>query len=159
VDSASDDSDLESKSTDDSASASDSGSLESDSDAEWRADAEQYPSTYSIEQPYERVKVIYFTTNSALTAEQGSKIRTMLRADAPNAIVMLETTKARRRASYSGRETLSRLMAEVFDGNVSEISVADSTHICNTKDGFQLFSWICGLFGTKVLISPELQML
>jgi len=159
-DSASDDSDLESKSTDDSTNAS-SSSSESGSDDEWNADTKQFPSTHSIEQPSDRTKVIFFSSSSALTAEQFSKVRKMLRADAPNAnsIVMLETVKARRRASYSSRETLSRLMAEVFAGNVSEISVADSTHICSTKDGFQLFSWICGQFGTKVLISPELQIL
>jgi len=154
-----DDSDLDSTNTDDSTSTSDTGSFESSSDVESDTDAEQSPSTYSIEQPSDRVKVIYFSTSSALTAQQFSKIRKMLRADAPNAKVMLESAKSRRRASYSSRETLSRLMAEVFDGNVSEISVADSTHICSTKDGFQLFSWICGQFGTKVLISPELQTL
>jgi hypothetical protein len=154
-----DDFDLDSSSTDDSTSTSDTSSFDSGSDVEWNADAEQPPSTYSIEQPSDRVKVIYFSASSALTARQFSKIRKALRTDAPNAKVMLETAKATRRASYSSRETLNHLMDEVFNGNVSEISVADSTHICSTKDGFQLFGWICGQFGTKVLISRELQML
>jgi len=148
-DSASDDSDAESESASDE-SVSNSSSSESASDTEWKLDAE--PSG-------DRMKIIYFATSSTVTAEKSSTITEMLRADLPNMVVILETAMQKRSAPYSSRKALNRLMTEVFDGNVSEIWVADSAHICNTKDGFQLFSWICGRFGTKVLISPELQKL
>ncbi len=147
-DSASDDSDAESESASDE-SVSNSSSSESASDTEWKMDAE----------PSDRMKIIYFATSSRVTAEKSSTIKEMLRADLPNTVVILETAMQKRSAPYSNRKALNRLMTEVFDGNVSEIVVADSAHICSTKDGFQLFSWVCGRFGTEVLISPELQKL
>ena len=102
--------------------------------------------------------VVYFRLKVKSSSSKRSVIKEILRANHPNALILLEAAPENPRSTYSSRTMLNRLMNDVFDEKVREIIIADFNHICSTKDGFLLFCWICDRFGTKVLISPALQL-
>lgn len=102
--------------------------------------------------------VIYFRPRARISHEKRSAITKVLSADYPDASIVLESVNNITKAPYSSRSSLNRLMNRVFDQTVDQILVADSNHICSTKDAFQLFCWVCDTFGTKVLVSPGLQL-
>jgi len=124
------------------------------------ADSTSQIDTHDLEQDAQRDSkvIIYFRPKAGISSKQSSAIKDILRADYPDAVVLLETATKNSRSTYSSRVSLNRLMNHVLDQTVKEILVADSNHICSTKDGFQLFCWICDFFGTKVLVSPALQL-
>jgi hypothetical protein len=156
------DKDLSSDSIDEAAEAStrESSSTEDES-AESDADSTrqtQYDDSEQQSVSSEGV-VVYFRPKIKISPEKSSVIKEILRANHPNALVLLETISENSRSTYPSRTMLNRLMNDVFDQKVKEIMIADFNHICSTKDGFQLFCWICDMFGTKVLISPALQLM
>jgi hypothetical protein len=103
-------------------------------------------------------RVVYFRANSRLTEEAFAELKQNLQAYLPNTKVMLETV-TNLKTMYSDRKVLSDLMSKIMNGEISEVLVADSNHLCNTKDGFNVFSWVCQQYGTKVFILPTLQSL
>jgi hypothetical protein len=102
--------------------------------------------------------IIYFRAQPGLSTGKATKIKEILRADYPHAVVLLEAATKNSRSPYPSRAVFNRLLTRVFDKTVSKILVADSNHICGTKDGFQLFCWVCEYFDAKVLVSPALQI-
>lgn len=100
--------------------------------------------------------VIYFRPRARISNGKRSSTKTILSADYPDASIVLESASNITKAPYASCDSLNRLMNRVFDQAVDQILVADSNHICSTKDAFQLFCWVCDSFGTKVLVTPGL---
>ena len=148
-DEASEGSTQESSSTEDESAESDADSIGQPQNDE--SDSEQ-------QSVFSKGIVVYFRLKVKSSSSKRSVIKEILRANHPNALILLEAAPENPRSTYSSRTMLNRLMNDVFDEKVKEIIIADFNHICTTKDGFQLFCWICDLFGTKVLISPALQL-
>lgn len=110
------------------------------------------------EQDQSKHRVIYFRTDSALSKKKAETITNLLQFDFPDAIVLLETEVRSNRGPFANRPVFCSLMRKVFEEAVGEIRLEDSTHVCSTKDAFQLFSWICSQFGSQVSIVPSLRM-
>ncbi|MDR3478660.1 MAG: hypothetical protein P4M14_11590 [Gammaproteobacteria bacterium] len=128
--------------------------VESDADGTHQVEGD----TFEQQNVFNERVVIYFRPKAGVSSEKSSVLKEVFRANHPNALVLLETVTENSRSTYASRTILNRLMNDVFDQRVKEILVADFNHICSTKDGFQLFCWICNCFGTQVLISPALQL-
>jgi hypothetical protein len=41
---------------------------------------------------------------------------------------------------------------------VDEVLIANSTQLCNTKEGFEFMEWACQLLGSRVRIEPSLNV-
>lgn len=103
-------------------------------------------------------RVIYFRVKSRMSQESLEEIKQALQAYLPDVEVMLETATSLT-VPYPDRESLNTLLSQILNGEISEVLVADSNHVCSTKDGFKLFSWLCQQFDTKLFILPALQNL
>ncbi len=103
-------------------------------------------------------RVVYFRVNTKLSEESLSATKQALQAYLPDAEVMLEIL-ANHKIPYSDRKMLNILMSRIVNEEISEVLVADSSHLCSTKDGFSVFSWVCQKLKTKVFILPALQSL
>jgi len=103
-------------------------------------------------------RVVYYRVNSRLSEESLSETKQALQAYLPDAEIMLETV-TNSKTPISDRKILNILMSRIVNEEISEVLVADSNHLCSTKDGFNVFSWVCQQLGTKVFILPALQSL
>jgi predicted site-specific integrase-resolvase len=56
------------------------------------------------------------------------------------------------------RAGLKRLFKFVLSGQVDEVLLANSTQLCNTKEGFELMEWACELLGARVRVVPSLDV-
>ena len=108
--------------------------------------------------PDKRSKIIYFRTSSLLSEDKQETIKQFLRADVPDALVLVEVHAPSNKTSLSDRPVLNDLMQRVFQGLVSKVLLESSAHVCNTKDAFQLFSWVCGQFGASVTVDLSLRL-
>ena len=140
---------------------SQSEDLSSDSEPESETLSETLPvpaTKLTTSEPTVALKrVVYFRrANSRLGDETFAELEQNLQAYLPDAKVMLETA-TNLRTAYSDRTVLNNLMSQILNNDIDEVLVADSNHLCNTKDGFNIFSWVCQQFGTKVFILPTLQ--
>ncbi len=100
-------------------------------------------------------RIVYYRIHPSASTEAAFEAKQQLQAYLPDAVVSLESTSLK--TPYSDREVLNRLLSQIVDGQISEILVADSNHISATKDGFNVFAWICHRLGAKVFILPALQ--
>ena len=100
------------------------------------------------------MEVIYFRTTSSLTAEKGDRVMDLLRVDHPNSKVILEIQSSR--APIVERKGFERLLGLLLDRRVKKLLIANTTQICNTKDAFQLFEWLCNKHGTEIDIQSSL---
>ncbi len=135
--------------------------LSGNSDSESDTPSEHLPSGTNLttsESTLALQRVVYFRANSKLAEDAFAELKQNLQAYLPNAKVMLETV-TNLKTMYSDRKVLNDLMSKIMDEEIGEVLVADSNHLCNTKDGFNVFSWVCQQFGTKVFILPALQSL
>ena len=114
--------------------------------------------SHSSESKQQSRRVVYYCGGSSLSTEESDSIKEFLQRVANTAYVLLETDVRVKSTPYPGRAALNVLMNWVCDRKVSEILIPDTTHICTTKDGFQLFCWVCQQFGTAILISPSLRL-
>jgi hypothetical protein len=105
-----------------------------------------------------RHKIIYFRTSSPVSKDKIETVKQFLRADVPDALVLVEAHVSSNRTPLFDRPVFNSLMAKVFQGSVSEVLLESSTHVCNTKDAFHLFSWVCSQFETLVSVVPSLRL-
>ncbi len=103
-------------------------------------------------------RVVYFRANSALSEESFAETKQALQKYLPDTEILLEIG-TNHKTPYSERRVLNALMSQIVNGEISEVLVADSNHLCSTKDGFSVFNWVCQQFRTKVFILPALQSL
>jgi len=156
----------ESSESDDTDSQSDdpesqSEDLSSDSDSQSDTASDDPPSDTNLttsESTLALERVVYFRANSRLAEDTFAELEQNLQAYLPDAKVMLETA-TNLKTAYSDRTVLNSLMSQILNNEVREVLIADSNHLCNTKDGFNVFNWVCQQFGTKVFILPTLQSL
>ncbi len=138
---------------------SQSEDLSSDSEPESETLSENLPPASNLTTSQSTLalkRVVYFRANSRLGEETFAELEQNLQAYLPDAKVMLETA-TNLKTAYSDRTVLNSLMSQILNNEIDEVLVADSNHLCNTKDGFNVFSWVCQQFGTKVFILPTLQ--
>ena len=148
--------------------ASDSQSEESSSDpdsedeeasvrSDWFNNASKSSISATIQKPSALApkRMVYFRIHPSMSPESVSEIKQQLQSYLPDAVVLVEPTSLK--TPYSDREVLNHLLSQLIDGQINEILVADSSHISATKDGFNIFAWICHKFGAKVFILPALQ--
>lgn len=102
-------------------------------------------------------ELIYFRMFSVLTAERSKKLKALLRADHPGANVILDAQPTKT-LPFQKRAGLSRLLQKIMDGQVDVILIESATQICNTKEAFQLFEWICHMNGVEVQVTPSLEL-
>jgi hypothetical protein len=102
-----------------------------------------------------RARAVYFRAHPNISTESASEIQQRLQLYLPDATVMMEFTNLK--TSYLDREVLNNMLSEVVDGKINEVWVADSNHICATKDGFSVFALLCHKLGVKVYILPAFQ--
>ncbi len=100
-------------------------------------------------------RAVYFRTHPSITTESASEIKQRLQSYLPDATVLMEFSSLK--TAYLDREVLNTMLSQLVDGEISEILVADSNHICATKDGFNMFALMCHKLGAKVFILPALQ--
>jgi hypothetical protein len=131
-------------------------STDSEESDEPKPDIIQGAGTSSSKPSKRRMEVIYFRTTSTLSVEKGDKVMDLLRVDHPKAKVILETQSSR--APIDERQGFERLLELVLDRRVKKLLIAKSTHVCNTKDAFQLFEWMCSKHGTEIDILPSLEL-
>ncbi len=136
-------------------------SLASESDSEstsQRSVSEQDEEEFSVNTSASRSvdTVIYYRTSSAVSSERIAKLKELFQADYPEAQVVVDVQRIK--AHFHQRVGLDRLFQSISRGEVREVLVDSSTQICNTKEAFQLFEWVCHTLGTKIQIVPSLQL-
>ncbi len=100
-------------------------------------------------------RVVYFRTHPSIDTESASEIKQRLQSYLPDATVLMEFSS--QKTAYLDRKVLNNMLSQLVNGEISEILVADSNHICATKDGFSVFALMCHKLGAKVFILPALQ--
>ncbi len=143
--------------SEESSSDPDSDGDESNAHSDWFDNESKTSISATIQKPSTLApkRMVYFRIHPSMSPESASKIKQQLEAYLPDAVVLLESMSLT--TPYSDREVLNNLLSELVDGQIREILVADSNHICATKDGFNVFAWMCHKLGAKVFILPALQ--
>ncbi len=100
-------------------------------------------------------RVVYYHTSYSEPVEFHTEIKQKLQTYLPNTVVLLEPMTGAK-TPYSDRKVLNSLLTQVVEGKVDEILVAESNHLCLTKDGFNVLDWMCKKLGAKVFILPAL---
>ena len=102
-------------------------------------------------------RIAYVRVPSAVSTEEKAKLRAILARYDATAILILDVQQ--KRAPFQQRAGLKRLFQLVLKGQVDEILIANSTQLCNTKEGFELIGWTFHMLGARVLIVPSLKEL
>jgi hypothetical protein len=133
----------------DSQSSSDSETVSSASDLESSSDDDNLRDR--------RDEVIYFRLSSSLSPNKTQKLKELLRADYPDAKVIVDVQRTK--TPLLQRTGLEKLLLMIFNRKVTTVFLHGPTQICATKEGFQLFQWICEMHGTTLQIVPSLQLI
>jgi len=110
----------------------------------------------SLTQRSSRGRAIFFRAGTNIADDELTAIQQRLQSADPAAEVFVDQY-VKRSETYASRAAFTELMNRVMDGTIAEIMVPDSTHLCSTKDAFNLLWWICKQYGTRVLIEPALE--
>lgn len=102
-------------------------------------------------------KVIYFRMFSTMTPGKAHRLKAFLRADYPDAKVILDVHPTKS-CAFQQRIGLNRLLQMIMKKEIEHVLVANSTQICNTKEAFQLFEWISSLSNVEVHVVPSLEL-
>jgi hypothetical protein len=129
---------------------------EGDSSDSQDAPSERASTNMNVKSPSARLEVIYCRLPSALSREKKAKVKDALTADHPNAKVLLDMQP--RKSRFAERQRFEQLLQLVLADRVSTILIASTAHVCNTKEAFQLFEWICSMHGAEVHIVQRLEL-
>jgi hypothetical protein len=106
--------------------------------------------------PIETDTIIYFRTFANLSHEKKEKMKEFLKVEYPHAKVILEFYSST--TLFDQRIGLNCLYQLIMNERVKKILLANSTHLCKTKEAFQMFEWICSKYDTEIEIIPSLEL-
>lgn len=101
-------------------------------------------------------RIVYVRLPSAPSSEKKAKLQEFLASSYPAAMLILDVQP--KRTPVQQRAGLKRLFKFVLSGQVDEVLIANSTQLCNTKEGFEFMEWACQLLGSRVRIEPSLNV-
>lgn len=147
LDESSDEADVSSSKSAASITSAQSESDESDSHSDRSSDEEASGSNAEIGQ------VIYFRTQSQ-RSDDVAELQQLLRAEYPDATVIVDAAPSK--APFHHRNGLKELFQLIATGRVKKLLIESATQVCNTKEAFSLFDWMCQFLGTEIHIVPSL---
>lgn len=113
-------------------------------------------STLSKQQHATETRIIYLRVSPATSKDMQRKLLRQLRTDHPDVLVVLDDSHTK--TPFSERTSFCLLWQWIQDGRIDCLWIAHMSHICKSKEAFQLFEWMCEEYSVRMHVQPALEL-
>lgn len=128
----------------------------SNSEGNGQLKMKQSRSTMSKQQHATETRIIYLRISPATSKDMQRRLLRQLRTDHPGILVVLDDSHTK--TPFSERAPFCLVWQWIQDGRIDCLWIARMSHICKSKEAFQLFEWMCEQYSVRMHVQPALEL-